>query len=110
MEMIEYQKLARTTENKTLSDFDRIRNGCYGLCGESGECIDLLKKHEFQGHELDKEKLIDELGDVLWYISQTAAGLGITMEDIARHNISKLKKRYPGGFEANKSINRKEDK
>ncbi len=108
MEMIEYQKLARTTENKALTDYDRVRNGCYGLCGESGECIDILKKHEFQGHDLDKEKLIDELGDVMWYIAQAAAGLGTTMEDIAWHNIQKLKKRYPEGFAAERSINRGE--
>lgn len=102
----DYQSLAQRTSNKSLSNYDKIRNGCYGLCGESGECIDLLKKHEFQGHELNEEKLIDELGDVLWYIAQTAAGLGISMDDIAQRNVDKLKKRYPDGFSAERSINR----
>lgn len=106
MTINEYQSLAQRTSNKSLSDYDKIRNGCYGLCGESGECIDLLKKHEFQGHELNEEKLIDELGDVLWYIAQTASGLGIGMDDIAHRNIAKLRVRYPEGFDSDRSINR----
>lgn len=106
MTINDYQSLAQRTSNKSLSDYDKIRNGCYGLCGESGECIDLLKKHEFQGHELNEEKLIDELGDVLWYIAQTASGLGIGMDDIAQRNIAKLRARYPEGFDIQKSINR----
>lgn len=77
------------------------------MCGEAGECIDILKKHEFQGHELNEEKLIDELGDVLWYIAQTAVGLNVDLEEIAQHNVEKLKRRYPEGFSADKSINRK---
>ena len=108
MEMIEYQRLAQRTANPKLEELDRIRNGCYGLCGEAGECIDLLKKHEFQGHELNKEKLLDELGDVLWYIVQTAVGIDTTLEEVAQHNIGKLRARYPAGFDANRSINRTE--
>ena len=106
MEMIEYQHLAQRTANPKLEELDRIRNGCYGLCGEAGECIDLLKKHEFQGHELNKEKLLDELGDVLWYIAQTAVGIGTTLEEVAQHNIGKLRARYPEGFSSDRSINR----
>lgn len=104
--MIEYQHLAQRTSNPTLSNIEKLRNGCYGLCGESGECIDVLKKHEFQGHELNRDKLIDELGDVLWYIVQTAVGLDTTLEEIAQHNIAKLRARYPEGFSSNRSINR----
>lgn len=106
MTINDYQSLAQRTSNNSLSDYDKIRSGCYGLCGESGECIDLLKKHEFQGHELNTEKLIDELGDVLWYIAQTASGLAISMDDIAQRNIAKLRARYPEGFDSQKSINR----
>lgn len=106
MEMIEYQHLAQRTANKTLDPIEKIRNGCYGLCGEAGECIDLLKKFEFQGHEFNQEKMLDELGDVLWYIVQTAIGIGTTLEEVAQYNIAKLKARYPEGFSANRSINR----
>ena len=65
----EYQKLAMTTLNKDLSKKDVLINGVMGLCGESGEVIDLVKKHLHQGHEINKEKIIDELGDVCWYIA-----------------------------------------
>ena len=77
------------------------------MCGETGECIDILKKHECQGHELNGEKFIDELGDVLWYIAEVAEALDVDLEEVAQHNIGKLKKRYPEGFSADKSINRK---
>jgi NTP pyrophosphatase (non-canonical NTP hydrolase) len=77
-----------------------------GLNGEAGECIDIFKKYFYQGHELDKEKLIDELGDVLWYIAETCTGIGVTMEEVAKRNIEKLRKRYPDGFEVERSVNR----
>lgn len=107
MTLNEYQKSAERTSGD-LSCFDKTRNGCYGMCGEAGECIDILKKHEFQGHPLDGNKLMDELGDVLWYVAQTASGLRVSLEDVAQHNIDKLRKRYPEGFDSEKSINRKE--
>ena len=66
MTINEYQKLAMTTLNKDLSDKDVLINGVMGLCGESGEAIDLVKKWLAQGHELDKDKLINEIGDVAW--------------------------------------------
>lgn len=83
-----------------------VHNGVMGLAGESGECIDLMKKHLFQGHELNSEKMIDELGDVLWYVAITAEGLGVSLEEVATHNVDKLKKRYPEGFDSARSINR----
>jgi NTP pyrophosphatase (non-canonical NTP hydrolase) len=68
--------------------------------------VDLVKKHLFQGHELDKKKLADELGDVCWYIATMAKGLGYSLEEIMKMNIEKLFKRYPNGFESERSINR----
>jgi NTP pyrophosphatase (non-canonical NTP hydrolase) len=76
--------------------------------GELGEVIDLLKKHLFHKHPLNKEKLKFELGDLLWYIATTATTAGIDLDDIAESNIAKLKARYPEGFSEEKSINRKE--
>ena len=78
-----------------------ILNGAMGLNGEAGEVIDLLKKHMFQGHNLDKE-----LGDCLWYIAVCAKGAGYTLDEIAEMNKAKLRKRYPDGFEADKSLHR----
>jgi len=107
MDFNEYQKLAmRTASDKSKENM--VLNGVMGLCGESGECIDIVKKHMFQGHELNKEKLIDEASDCLWYLAEMATGLGIALEDIANHNVEKLRKRYPDGFDSGKSVNRTE--
>lgn len=108
MTLNEYQDLAQRTARITNTSMDKITNGCIGLCGESGECIDLLKKHMYQGHDLDAVKLLDECSDVLWYVAELATGLGVSLETIARHNIDKLRKRYPDGFSPDRSINRVE--
>ena len=102
----EYQKLAMITLNPALSKKDVLINGVMGLCGESGEAIDIVKKWLAQGHELDKEKLAKELGDIAWYLAETAYALDIPLEKILRANIDKLKQRYPEGFDSGRSINR----
>ena len=106
MTINEYQKLAMQTLNPELSQKDVLINGVMGLCGESGEAIDIVKKWLAQGHELDKEKLAKELGDIAWYLAETAYALDIPLEDILQANIDKLRKRYPEGFSAERSINR----
>ena len=108
MTINEYQKLAMTTLNPELSKKDVLINGVMGLCGESGEAIDIVKKWLAQGHELDKKKLKKELGDICWYVAETATALGFDLEDVMAANIEKLKKRYPEGFAAERSINREE--
>lgn len=108
MTINEYQKLAMVTLNPDLDKKDVLINGVMGLCGESGEAIDIVKKHLAQGHELDKEKLAKELGDVAWYLAETATAIGYDLEDIFQMNIDKLKKRYPEGFSVEKSVNRNE--
>ena len=108
MTINEYQKLAMTTLNPALSKKDVLINGVMGLCGESGEAIDIVKKWLAQGHELDKEKLAKELGDICWYVAETATALDLSLEDIMEANIEKLKKRYPEGFNADRSIHRAE--
>jgi len=102
----EYQRLAMVTLNPGLSKKDVLINGVMGLCGESGEAIDIVKKHLAQGHDLDREKLAKELGDIAWYLAETAYALDIPLEDILAANIEKLKKRYPEGFSRERSINR----
>lgn len=106
MDINEYQELALRTLNKDLSKKDSLINGVMGLTGEAGETIDIVKKHLFQGHELDKEKLINELGDVVWYIAELCYSLDITMEEVLLFNIEKLKKRYPEGFSSKNSKQR----
>ncbi len=108
MTVNEYQKLAMTTLNKDLDEKDMLINSVMGLCGESGEAVDLVKKHLFHGHELDREALIKELGDVAWYLAEASAALGISLDEILERNIEKLRKRYPEGFSSEKSINRED--
>ena len=108
MTVNEYQKLAMTTLNPALDLKDVLINGVMGLCGESGEAIDIVKKWLAQGHELDKEKLAKELGDIAWYLAETATALGLDLEDIFEANIEKLRKRYPEGFDSARSIHRED--
>lgn len=107
----EYQKDALRTEDISVYSvtirYPRLLQGLLGLSGESGECLDLLKKHLFQGHELDHKHLAKELGDVAWYLAVSAAALGYDLETILQMNIDKRKERYPKGFDSEKSQNRK---
>lgn len=107
MKVNEYQVAALRTAS-TLESDGLILNGVLGLCGETGEVSDHIKKHLFQGHELDKQKLIGELGDVCWYIAILAQGLGVDLETVLKGNIQKLQSRYPAGFDSQKSIHRKD--
>ena len=106
MTLNKYQQLALTTLNPALNKKDVLINGVMGLCGESGEAIDIVKRHLAQGHELDREHLIKELGDVAWYLAETAFALDVSLEEVCQRNIDKLKARYPEGFSAERSIHR----
>ena len=105
----EYQKLAMTTLNPNLTKQDVLINAVMGLCGESGEAIDLVKKHLHQGHPLDREKLVKELGDIAWYLAETAYALDVELDDVLEQNIAKLRARYPEGFDTDRSIHRKDE-
>ena len=101
----EYQAAAL----RTAGQYDHkqlLINGVMGLNGEAGECIDLVKKHLFQGHELPTDKLMDELGDVLWYVAIATAATGHCLNEVMERNVDKLRKRYPEGFDAERSVNR----
>lgn len=108
MKINEYQELAMNTLNPDLNRKDVLINSVMGLCGESGEAIDIVKKWLAQGHELDKEHLAKELGDIAWYLAEAATALDLPLEDILCANIEKLKKRYPEGFDREKSMKRLE--
>ena len=106
MNMNDYQLSAMRTANGMDKRYPMILNGVLGLNGESGECADIVKKHLFQGHELDENHLAEELGDMLWYIAVTAFSIGYDLDEIAQMNVDKLYKRYPNGFDAERSVNR----
>ena len=104
----DYQKEAMTLLNPALTEKDVLMNALMGLCGESGEAIDLMKKHLYQGHPLDREKLIKELGDIAWYLAEAATGLHIDLDEVLRCNLEKLHVRYPDGFDPRRSMHREE--
>lgn len=106
MNVNDYQKEAMTLLNPALTEKDVLMNALMGLCGESGEAIDLMKKHLYQGHDLDKEKLVKELGDIAWYLAEAATGLNIDLGEVLQRNLDKLHARYPQGFSTERSMHR----
>lgn len=109
MTINEYQQRAMATLNPKLTERDVLINSVMGLCGESGEAIDIVKKWLAQGHPLDREHLAGELGDVAWYLAEAATALGMPLEDILRANLEKLERRYPDGFSTERSVVREAD-
>ena len=106
MTINEYQKLAMRTSNQELSNAMHLMNGALGLSGESGEVADIVKKCWMQGHNLDQAHIAKELGDCLWYVAETATAIGYDLETIMQMNIDKLMKRYPEGFDSERSQHR----
>lgn len=106
MTILEYQALAARTSNKELTKDEHLLNGVLGLNGEAGELADLVKKHRFQGHKQDIEHIAKELGDICWYIAETATAIGYDLETIMKMNIDKLRQRYPDGFDPERSQHR----
>lgn len=109
MTLNEYQSQAMRLLNPALSRHDVLINGVMGLCGEAGEAIDLVKKHLAQGHDLDRDALLKELGDVAWYLAETAYALDATLDEVAQRNLEKLQKRYPHGFSTAASQERRDE-
>lgn len=98
MDFNEYQRLALRTYKSELSQHHLLVNGALGLTGEAGEVADIIKKHVYPskpGDGLDTQtRLIDELGDVLWYLAIMAEGVGVSLSAIAHCNIAKLAARH----------------
>lgn len=105
----EYQKLAMRTCSFDLhkcGDLESLeRHALFGLCAEVGEIHSIFQKY-YQGHAIDDEKIQEELGDALWMIAEMCYANLWSLEDIMVKNIEKLKKRYPDGFDPERSIHR----
>jgi len=86
----------------------RAAIACMGLAGEAGELIDHIKKWVGHGHDLDKDYLSKELGDILWYVAEIATIAELDLDDVAKGNERKLRNRYPEGFSIERSVNRGE--
>jgi NTP pyrophosphatase (non-canonical NTP hydrolase) len=96
----DYQDAARRTARADREWETRVSVAGLGLAGESGEVAELIKK--LVGHGADeqktREKVLDELGDVLWYVAEVASTFGLPLSSVAAHNVDKLRARYPEGF------------
>jgi NTP pyrophosphatase (non-canonical NTP hydrolase) len=98
MDLNEYQKQALRTEQIERSGPELLTKNALGLAGEAGEYVELVKKHVFHGKDIDRAKVVKELGDVLWYVAASARVLGIDLEEVASTNVEKLRQRYPEGY------------
>ena len=101
-----YSLEALRTAGPLTTQRDQLICGALGLTGEAGETADHVKKHLFQGHELDRDKVVKELGDVLWYLALLARAVDSSLDEVAAANLAKLRARYPDGFDPERSINR----
>jgi NTP pyrophosphatase (non-canonical NTP hydrolase) len=98
MTLDEYEKAATRTVNPKLSETERLMDAAAGLAEESGEILGLVRKQAYQAHALQRDELINELGDALWCLAMTAKSAGVTLDQVAAANIAKLQARYPDGY------------
>lgn len=106
MKASEYQAKAMRTLNPQIAKKDILVNAVMGLSAEAGEATDLVKKHLFQGHDLKKDELMKELGDIAWYLAEAATAIDVSLDEVLSMNIEKLKERFPDGFDALRSMYR----
>ena len=96
--------------NAKGANIERLLTAAVGISAEGGEFMEIVKKMLFQGKpwtDDNREHLIIELGDVLWYVMQACKALEVSIDDVVAGNVEKLKKRYPGGeFDVHYSENR----
>ena len=100
MTIEQYQKAAARTAAGKCRD---LANAGLGLTGEAGEVADIIKKHLYQGHDLPRDKIVEELGDLMWYVSLTASLIGVDLKAVMQAN---LWWRYPNGFRPEDSVHR----
>jgi NTP pyrophosphatase (non-canonical NTP hydrolase) len=106
MDWNEYQNWVRTKMARDLPSDVALAVWALGLTGESGEVADLIKKYLGHGHSLDRDKLVKELGDVLYYLVAVADNQCIDLQEVMEKNVEKLNKRYPNGFSMEASLKR----
>ena len=103
----DYQRACLRTAPGDKSEW--LENAIYGIIGEAGEIVDLVKKHKWQGHTLNAEDVALELGDLLWYGSLLASAINYDLGTVMQMNEKKLEQRYPEGFSKDRSVNRDKD-
>ena len=103
----DYQILAARTMNRKLYPDDQTSHALHGMVAEIGEIHSIFQK-AYQGHEIRSKNIREELGDLLWFIAEYCTSMNWNLEDIMVENIEKLKRRYPNGFDSERSVHREE--
>lgn len=103
----EYQRLAARTIDRNMDNESVMYHALHGMVGEIGEIHSLFQK-VYQGHDMDDEHLKKECGDLLWFLAEFCTARDWTLESVMEMNIEKLRKRYPDGFSADRSLHRQE--
>lgn len=104
--LADYERAAARTINQSLGAEHRLVDAAAGLAEEAGEVLGLVRKHVFMRHDLDRARLVAELGDVLWCLTTVAASVGTSLDEIAAANLAKLRQRYPDGYSDTASTRR----
>lgn len=107
MRINDYQVKALRTVNKNLESFELELHALHGMSGEVGEIHSIYQK-AYQGHEVDDNHLMKEVGDLMWFIAEYCYARGWTLNEVCAMNIEKLMARFPEGFTTDNSINRAE--
>ena len=87
-------------------DRERMVHAALGLCTESGEFADIIKGERYYKKKMSREHVVEELGDILWYMGEACRTVGVSFEEVAEINLRKLKARYPQDFTAARAVNR----
>ena len=97
----DYQKFAHVGILPAADGKDPLCHFAMGLCGESGEVCDAIKKRVFHGRDIPDSHLVEELGDVMWYVANLCTELNVDLETVLKLNMDKLKNRYPEMYGGN---------
>ena len=109
MPIADYQTRAARTANRALSADDRLLDAAAGLAEEAGEILGAVRKQRFQSRDLERDHLVVELGDALWCLAMVATSLGVTLDEVADRNITKLRVRHPDGFSRGSAADRRDE-
>ncbi len=110
---IENAKKTESKEYKFLSTGEitpRIEHGAMGAVTEAAELMDIVKKCKIYGKDFDKLHMIEEMGDLMWYLAILCDDLGVTFEEVWKKNIKKLRARYPDKYTDENAVNRDHQK
>lgn len=101
-------KLKKLKKLKPTPSQCELLHAAIGIAGEAGELLDAVRKHVFDGQPLDRENVIEELGDLCFYMEAAMQVIGVTREEIEQRNMTKLSKRYEGGYSDQQAQERKD--